>query len=492
MYLEFVRPRDEDELLPILVDAVERCGPGAGEYYAMDYVWHLERYYLERQYVPLVEASFRRRPSFMTVRFVDRFADPAGALTEALYRGLPDELEKKLQKKLLAWSQPQHDEPEDSIAATASDRAQWRVEDGVLAVNFLLEKEDLESIAQRFADVTVLRARALTDDALDELSRLARLESLELLGQIYSDEQRSRAGLYALDRDPIAELVTRLHLSHITTKDLKVVGRLKHLRRLQVHVAAIRDHGFEPLAQLSHLEALELSSIYEEEFLGLGLVHVPCERLETLVLETIGCTRSNKGKGGPVIPGRTSEGVARFGKLRRLDLSDNRFAPDAFAPLVALTRLEELTCNDVGLKNRDLGFLSGMPALVKLTLWDNPGLSDAGMEQIATRAGLRSLRLPRTRVTNDGLQPLAVLDQLEELDIRQTRVTAEGLDALTGLPLKDLELGSKRLTDDAIEPLSEIHTLRRLVFTKHAAVSPEGLERLRAALPQCEVTKQSW
>ena len=487
IYYDHVRQRDEDELLPVLVRAVERCGPGKDHGYCLDYQWHIERRFLRNQYVPLLEASFRRKPSFLSYEFLDHFADPRAAVDEALAREMPDGLRDKLLEYLA--------EPPaivDDSTTTSVDRSEWQLADGVLALDQELRRDDLEHVARHLPDTRVIRSRVIHEEAFEVLSRLPSLASLEHLGRGFTDEQWCREDLYALDRGATAGLVTRIHLAHICNKDLKIVGKLTNLRQLQVRASGIRDDGLSPLADLPKLEVLDLGRNLEEEFLGRGLVHVRTEPLRELVLDKIGNTYAGRNADAAPIPVETAEAIARFDKLRRLELSNNRFAAKAFAPLGTLANLERLDCNDVGLGNAHAGFLSGLSALQELRLWDNPGLGDAAVQHIARCSRLQTLWLARTRVTNDGLGRLADLGELEVLDIRKTRVTAEGLAALSRLPLKRLELGSKRLTEDAIEPLSTMHGLRTLVLTKDTPISAAGVERLQRALPDCEVTKRTW
>ncbi len=57
--------------------------------------------------------------------------------------------------------------------------------------------------------------------------------------------------------------------------------------------------------------------------------------------------------------------------------------------------------------------------------------TDAGLAELETLSGLKSLSLEKTAITDAGLMKLAGLKELVYLDVRGTKVTASGLSRLT-------------------------------------------------------------
>ena len=90
-------------------------------------------------------------------------------------------------------------------------------------------------------------------------------------------------------------------------------------------------------------------------------------------------------------------------------------------------------------------------------------VTDAGLAHLAGLASLQRLHLEKTRVTDAGLAHLAGLENLSYLNLYQTAVTDAGLAHLEGL--KNL----------------------KSVYLWQSKVTPDGAERLRKALPECEV-----
>ncbi len=110
----------------------------------------------------------------------------------------------------------------------------------------------------------------------------------------------------------------------------------------------------------------------------------------------------------------------------------------------------------------ELALLGDLEQLVSLHL-GGTDVTDAGLAHLAGLASLQRLHLEKTRVTDAGLAHLAGLENLSYLNLYQTEVTDAGLAHLEGL--KNL----------------------KSVYLWQSKVTPDGAERLRKALPECEV-----
>ena len=90
-------------------------------------------------------------------------------------------------------------------------------------------------------------------------------------------------------------------------------------------------------------------------------------------------------------------------------------------------------------------------------------------------------------VTDQGVKHLSKARRLESIVLFNTAVTDRGMKHLERLSqLKFLMIGSPYLTDASIESISRIESLQR--FWVSGKISPNGVARLRRALPACEVT----
>jgi hypothetical protein len=158
-------------------------------------------------------------------------------------------------------------------------------------------------------------------------------------------------------------------------------------------------------------------------------------------------------------------------------------------------------------------FLLALPALEKANLVEIDGLTDQSLAFIGKLSGLKELNLGDSQVTNAGLKPLAWLRNLETLDVGWTKdVGDEGLATLAGLPklrvlglggtkvsdaglarlasfpaLEEVRLMATAVTDQGIESLAACKALATVKLGKKSKVTPQGIEKLKKALPNCSV-----
>jgi hypothetical protein len=158
-------------------------------------------------------------------------------------------------------------------------------------------------------------------------------------------------------------------------------------------------------------------------------------------------------------------------------------------------------------------FLLALPALEKANLVEIDGLADESLAFIGKIAGLKELNLGDAQVTNAGLKQIAGLRNLETLDLGWTKdVGDEGLAALAGLPklrvlglggtkvtdagmaalasfaaLEELRLMATAVTDQGLESLGACKRLATVKLGRKSKVTPQGIEKLKKALPNCSV-----
>ncbi|MEX0642013.1 MAG: leucine-rich repeat domain-containing protein [Pirellulales bacterium] len=108
---------------------------------------------------------------------------------------------------------------------------------------------------------------------------------------------------------------------------------------------------------------------------------------------------------------------------------------------------------------------------------------------LAPLTKLRSLTIRQTKNLDNELRHLEKLPELEVLRLSLSNVTDRGLTHIARLPnLKILSLANTQVTDIGVLQLSSLHELRHLEI-KNTGVTDAGADRLRRALPNCEVIK---
>ncbi len=89
-----------------------------------------------------------------------------------------------------------------------------------------------------------------------------------------------------------------------------------------------------------------------------------------------------------------------------------------------MTALTHLRLDDNKLTDRSLQVLSSLPKLVEVNLYDNQGISDAGIPTLAAMKSLRRVYLFQTGVTKAGIAKLHQLRPDLEIDAGDMSVAA--------------------------------------------------------------------
>ena len=114
-------------------------------------------------------------------------------------------------------------------------------------------------------------------------------------------------------------------------------------------------------------------------------------------------------------------------------------------------------------------------------------IGDAGMQHVSQMHGLRFLTVQRTQVGDAGVAALSALPHLEALKLTGCPVTDAGLSHVAKMKtLRYLKLTYADVTDAGLTQLAQLDGLHRLIVAG-SKITPAGVEKLRRALPKCEV-----
>lgn len=132
-----------------------------------------------------------------------------------------------------------------------------------------------------------------------------------------------------------------------------------------------------------------------------------------------------------------------------------------------------------------LRHLKGLTTLAEL--YPPNEIADAGLAGLRHLPNLKELFLYGSKITDAGLVHFKPLRQLEFLGIQHTRVTGAGLIHLQDLAnLAWLDLSYTQIGDPELKQLEKLSQLKA-VGLYGTRVSPSGIRRIQAALPQCTV-----
>lgn len=119
-----------------------------------------------------------------------------------------------------------------------------------------------------------------------------------------------------------------------------------------------------------------------------------------------------------------------------------------------------------------------------------PSITDAGLSHVVQLKGLESLCLSRLRITPHVLECVSRITALKYLCLGMTADTEGdvGLEDLAGLKrLEQLHLIKTNVGDAGLACLCGMPNLKSIILNDVQAVTVQGVERLRNALPNCKV-----
>ena len=125
--------------------------------------------------------------------------------------------------------------------------------------------------------------------------------------------------------------------------------------------------------------------------------------------------------------------------------------------------------------------------VVKAVQFVGKRTNDSHMELVANATELEKLIVSYSSISDAGLVHIGSLKKLRILSLFRNEITNGGIAHLAGLEnIQQLNLEETGLSDGGIATLCKLSTLQR-VSMDHQSVSQGAEDRLRAALPECQI-----
>jgi Leucine-rich repeat (LRR) protein len=304
------------------------------------------------------------------------------------------------------------------------------------------------------------------------LAGLRELPELEVL--ILDDTLADSAGVLAIDAP-----LRRLYLARTQVTDEAILGlaarpALAMLEALDVEDCAITDRGAAAIATLRELRAVNLAGTRITDAGGAEL-----GKLAKLAVVDLG---------GTAVAERTVAALRPLA-LVELYLDHTRVGKElatlgGFAPGLARFEVSALA-SEYRPTDADLAWLAAAPNLVEVGL-ANAAVHDPLVLAIASRPGLRELRLAGTPITRTAIHRIAQLIQLEEVDLAETPVDDASAAALLGMPhMRGLRLDRTAITDAAFTQVATPSPALTELYVSHTQLGDAALAVLDA-LPKLE------
>jgi peroxiredoxin len=255
-----------------------------------------------------------------------------------------------------------------------------------------------------------LPAEGLTDTGLTNLDKLANLKRLSL-PMAHSVDRKHYLNPYT--EKGISELAKLRSLESlsiagpgVTDEALAHVARLTNLQSLSLFGCPIGDEGLSRLTTLRSLKSFTLMSGAQVTVAGLNhlnalthLTHLQADVIarDATVLKIGGLTELQylmlSPSQGSTFRDQDLACLAGLTKLKSLQLGSTqlKITDAGMARLAGLTALERLVLGGVGVSDRSLAIVGGLPKLDLLTIEGT--FTDAGLQRLENLSGLQSLSI---------------------------------------------------------------------------------------------------
>lgn len=295
--------------------------------------------------------------------------------------------------------------------------------------------------------LVVVRDRQVSDEWLDSIAQIPKLRGLALSANSPASATASRGPLQS---GGIARLPAKSDAS-ATASGLALLKSAAHLEALALEGDWFQNEVFAGIAELRQLKQLRITS-------------------------------------APNITSAIFSDIGQLPNLQVLYLNGCKQLDDAAAPsLAGLHNLRILHVTDASVSDAILDPIASLPDIEWLILSHTP-VEDRRMERIATLRKLKKLDLSHTHVGDAALDPISRLPNLYSLRLGTTKVTDAGLPVLGRMTqLENLDLWPCDITDDGIMHLQTLTNLKELTIGPN--ITKAGADKLRKALPKCEISR---
>lgn len=308
------------------------------------------------------------------------------------------------------------------------------------------------------------KAIRLLKEAGARLSQSSRTKDIRYVSGISRDRE-----VALLPKLKSLRMVTLSGLQ-VTDKCFQHLAKIPQLESVTLMRCSVSDAGLAELRKLSRLKRIGL---FGDSFSADGLKHLDDVR----TLESVAIYAAVGIEELQVLGGLT---------VRSLYLSKVEMSDGVAEILAAMTGLRSLHVTLSGIRNEDLSWVAKSKlSSLSLSIEDSPEFNDEGLGSLRMD-GLRTLRLRRTAITDNGIATIAGIESLSSLTISDAPITDKGLLQLAALKkLRTLSLQATQVSEDAIESLKQaLPTLRYVRNNNRVVPMPRPAKKPNAAQPE--------
>ncbi|MEO2020164.1 MAG: hypothetical protein ABGZ53_38020 [Fuerstiella sp.] len=131
--------------------------------------------------------------------------------------------------------------------------------------------------------------------------------------------------------------------------------------------------------------------------------------------------------------------------------------------------------------DNDVKVIADYSDLKSITFMECPAVTDAAMKSLNSQTGLTSLIINNAKIGDAGLLSLSAesMASLKQLMLTNLPATDKGMSCLAVMPgCDDVELFGLKISDDGLQPFSNLPALRRLCLQNCGNITGTGLSSL--------------
>jgi hypothetical protein len=318
----------------------------------------------------------------------------------------------------------------------------------------------------------------ITDDATNFLRYFKQLKKLNLSENFLTDE----------GFEQISKRKKLTHLSvgnyeecnEITKKGLDYLFELKNLEFLKILGLENIDQDFKQIANLTKLSNLKISNC--DNLTGEFLKFLNNSKLKTLNLE--GCLGLEPQH---LIHLKELKYLEHLDLSNSYDFKDNEYLSIQSKDLEILKHLKRLKALRLDYANgiKYLHFIAALKNLESLTLIRCNNIEPGEFKYLVKLKNLSYLDCSGVELTDEDIQTLSEIKNLKTLKITcSSSVTNKAFEFLSKLQLKELHIegddnGSPHITDECLNEIQKIKTLKKLSIYKMKNLTSEKADALK-------------
>ncbi len=299
-------------------------------------------------------------------------------------------------------------------------------------------------------------------------------ETADLSQVVATDELAQELGSI----DSLTQLVLRQ--SQLSEDGWKQLSKLAKLQHLDLRECPIDDASLSTLTKsMRNLRSVRLSGKTGNcQVTDAGLEFLSgLEQLKVLALDgvKVGSTTTNR--------------LISCKALSELYLAGTLIDDQSLGVLSGLLELKKLRIAQTGISGAGLSGLSNLP-LEELDVSECPKIDDAAATVIAKLTSLKRLNLWSTSVGDSAATAIAQLTRLQWLNLDNTKITDAALLNLKDMKeLGFLHLGSTSVSDVGLPALQSMTSLKKLIVTR-TQVTQAGVDALQKVMPAVDIQLQ--